>query len=66
VGMAKAQQVGTALPDPIQLAAALPADQFPCFSAALPYLVAGDLDARFEYGLDLMIAGMRAKIPAAG
>jgi len=64
VGMAKARDVATTLPDPAQLAAALPADQFPCFATALPYLVAGDIDARFEYGLDLLIAGLRARIPA--
>jgi AcrR family transcriptional regulator len=57
MGMAKARQVATALPDPTQLAAALPAEQ---------YLVAGDIDARFEYGLDLMIAGLRARVSANG
>jgi AcrR family transcriptional regulator len=66
MGMAKARQVATALPDPTQLAAALPAEQFPCFASALPYLVAGDIDARFEYGLDLMIAGLRARVSANG
>ncbi|MGZ6544331.1 MAG: TetR/AcrR family transcriptional regulator C-terminal domain-containing protein, partial [Actinomycetota bacterium] len=63
VGMAKAREVATTLPDPTQLAAALPADQFPCLANALPFLVAGDIDARFEYGLDLMIAGLRARMP---
>jgi Transcriptional regulator len=43
------------------LIAALPADEFPCFMSSLPYLMQGDIDQRFEYGLDLLIAGIRSK-----
>lgn len=46
---------------PEGLVAALPSDEFPCFMASLPYLMRGDLDERFEYGLDLLIAGIRSK-----
>jgi hypothetical protein len=28
---------------------------------SLPYLMSGDIDERFEYGLDLLIAGIRSK-----
>ncbi len=44
-----------------QLTAALPADEFPCFMASLPFLMQGDIDQRFEYGLDLLLTGLRAK-----
>jgi AcrR family transcriptional regulator len=46
---------------PEGLMAALPADEFPCFMSSLPYLMQGDIDQRFEYGLDLFIAGIRSK-----
>ncbi len=29
--------------------------------ASLPYLMQGDIDQRFEYGLDLLLTGLRAK-----
>ena len=29
--------------------------------SSLPYLMQGDIDQRFEYGLDLLIAGIRSK-----
>lgn len=48
-------------PTPEQLTAALPADEFPCFMSSLPYLMQGDIDQRFEYGLDLLLTGLRAK-----
>ena len=32
--------------------------------SSLPYLMQGDLDERFEYGLDLLIAGIRSKAVA--
>ena len=51
-------------PTPEQLTAALPADEFPCFMASLPYLMQGDIDQRFEYGLDLLLTGLRAKAQA--
>jgi AcrR family transcriptional regulator len=43
------------------LMALLPADEFPCFMSSLPYLMSGDIGQRFEYGLDLLIAGIRSK-----
>jgi AcrR family transcriptional regulator len=49
---------------PEQIAAALPADEFPCFLAALPCLMNDDLDQRFEYGLDLLLNGLRARTGA--
>lgn len=51
-------------PTPEQLTAALPVDEFPCFVASLPYLMQGDIDQRFEYGLDLLLTGLRAKAQA--
>lgn len=38
-----------------------PADQLPCIAAALPHLAANDPDEQFELGLDLMLAGLRAR-----
>ena len=51
-------------PTPEQITAALPADEFPCFLAALPCLMHDDLDQRFEYGLDLLLDGLRARTGA--
>jgi AcrR family transcriptional regulator len=39
----------------------LPADEFPRFLSSLPFLMQGDIDERFEFGLDLLLAGLRAK-----
>ena len=64
VGMMRAAESPAGSPDPERLVAALPADEFPCFVSSLPYLMQGDIDQRFEYGLDLMIAGLRAKADA--
>jgi AcrR family transcriptional regulator len=62
VGMTRATEASVAeSPTPEQLTAALPADEFPCFMASLPYLMQGDIDQRFEYGLDLLLTGLRAK-----
>jgi AcrR family transcriptional regulator len=36
----------------------------PCFSAALPYFVDCDVEAQFEFGLDLLIEGLRTRIAA--
>jgi hypothetical protein len=33
-------------------------------AACAPYLAECDLDAQFEFGLDLMLEGLRAKIGA--
>jgi AcrR family transcriptional regulator len=61
IGVAHASGPLDAPPTPEGLMAALPSDEFPCFMASLPYLMRGDLDERFEYGLDLLIAGIRSK-----
>ena len=47
--------------DPDALARDLPADELPCVAAALPYLADCDVDAQFEFGLDLMLDGLRAR-----
>jgi len=39
----------------------LPADALPCVTACLPYLLDCNFDEQFEFGLDLMIEGLRAK-----
>ncbi len=39
-----------------------PADQLPCIAAALPHLASNDPDEQFELGLDLMLAGLRARL----
>ena len=62
VGMTRSTETSASeAPTPEQLAAAIPADEFPCFCASLPYLMQGDIDQRFEYGLDLLLTGLRAK-----
>jgi TetR/AcrR family tetracycline transcriptional repressor len=40
-------------------------DRFPSFAACAPYLADCDFDEQFEFGLDLMLEGIRAKIGAA-
>ncbi len=40
----------------------LPADRLPCIVAALPYLAACDPDEQFDYGLDLLLAGIAARV----
>ncbi len=47
---------------PEDIARALPLDQLPHLAAHLPYLFHCDFDAEFEYGLDLMIRGLEAKV----
>src|SRR6185369_2652453 len=39
--------------------------ELPNVAACAPYLAECDLDAQFEFGLDLMLEGLRAKIGAA-
>lgn len=36
----------------------------PCFQAALPYFLDCDVDGQFEFGLDLLIEGLRVRIDA--
>lgn len=61
IGVARASGPDDEPPTLEGLMAALPADEFPCFMSSLPYLMQGDIDQRFEYGLDLLIAGIRSK-----
>ena len=43
----------------------LPEDQVPCIVAALPHLAACDPDEQFEFGLDLLLAGIESRVVAA-
>ena len=43
---------------------ALPAAEFPCIVAALPFLEACDMDTAFEFGIDALIEGFQAKVAA--
>jgi AcrR family transcriptional regulator len=43
-----------------QYMASLPADRFPHLMASADQLMAGDPDERFEFGLDLLLAGLEA------
>ncbi len=61
IGVTRASGPEDEPPTPEGLMAGLPADEFPCFMSSLPYLMQGDIDQRFEYGLDLFIAGIRSK-----
>lgn len=54
----------TPQPTPELFMASLPPDEFPCFLSSLPFLMRGDLDERFEFGLDLLLAGLHAKSDA--
>jgi hypothetical protein len=40
--------------------ASLPPDRFPYLLAAGPELMEGGADERFEFGLDLLLSGLRA------
>jgi TetR/AcrR family tetracycline transcriptional repressor len=42
----------------------LPADEFPCLHAAMPWLEDCDMDSAFEFGIDCMIKGFEARIAA--
>jgi hypothetical protein len=46
----------------LELAASLPADEFAALRAISPYFAECDPDEQFEFGLDLMIRGMQAKV----
>jgi AcrR family transcriptional regulator len=43
--------------------AALPPDRFPMLSAHAESIVSGDGDARFEFGLDVLVDGLAAYVP---
>ena len=47
-----------------QLEGALPIDELPNLAASLPHIYACDFDVAFEYGVDLMIRGIEAKVAA--
>jgi AcrR family transcriptional regulator len=64
IGMTRASGSEEQPQTPEALMATLPADEFPCFASSVAYLMQGDIDQRFEYGLDLMIAGIRSKAGA--
>ena len=54
---------GTAeVPDPSEMARLLPADQLPRFVELLPQLTMCDAEADFEFGMDLLIAGLHARL----
>ena len=50
------------LPDPAAVAAALPADRVPHIIAALPHMAACDPDEQFDFGLDMLLAGLLARL----
>jgi len=43
------------------LAGMIAVDELPCISAALPFMADCDVDAQFEFGLDMMLEGLRAR-----
>jgi AcrR family transcriptional regulator len=61
IGVTRAPTFGDKPPTAQALMATFPTEDFPCFMTSLPYLMSGDIDERFEYGLDLLIAGIRSK-----
>jgi hypothetical protein len=48
-----------------QLAGALPSTEFPNLVRLLPLMAECDPEVDFEFGLDLLIAGLRAKVSGA-
>ncbi len=46
------------------VAALLPADRLPCLVASLPHLADCDPDEQFEFGLELLLAGVQARATA--
>jgi len=48
-----------------QLAGALPATEFPNLVRLLPLMAECDAEVDFEFGLDLLIAGLRAKVESS-
>jgi TetR/AcrR family tetracycline transcriptional repressor len=49
----------------VQLAGALPPTEFPNLVRLLPLMAECDAEVDFEFGLDLLIAGLRAKVDAS-
>lgn len=48
-----------------QMGSTVPPDSFPAIAACMPHLTGGDVDEQFEFGLDLMFAGLRERIASA-
>jgi hypothetical protein len=46
--------------------AAMPADRFPFLTRTMEVMMAGTNEERFGFGLDMLIAGFAAQVPAAG
>jgi AcrR family transcriptional regulator len=51
-------------PDADEVAALLDAEQVPSFVSLLPHLVSCDTDENFDFGLELLIAGIGSRIAA--
>jgi TetR/AcrR family tetracycline transcriptional repressor len=58
---ANADAMHAKLPDEA-FAQFLPADRVPCIIAALPHLAECDPDEQFEFGLDLLLAGIETRV----
>jgi len=43
-----------------EVISALPQDRFPTLTALMPHMVAGNREARFEFGLDIFVQGLAA------
>jgi TetR/AcrR family tetracycline transcriptional repressor len=56
--------VHSKLPDEA-FARLLPAETLPCLVAALPHLAECDPDEQFEFGLDLLLAGIASRVTAS-
>ena len=56
---------GTESPTSAEIAALLPAGEVPSFVSLLPHLLTCDTDENFEFGLELIIAGIQARLAAA-
>ncbi len=52
----------TGMPSTDELRRLIPADQFPRLTEMLPYVVACDWDQQFDFGIGLLVAGLKAKI----
>lgn len=61
-GMFGGQAGGEGEFDPVAIAAMLPRDSLPNLAEMLPLVCTGDADNDFEYGLNLMLGGLRAKL----
>jgi AcrR family transcriptional regulator len=48
--------------DPTQPVPTLDASEFPCVAAVLPHMSEQDIDEQFEFGLDLMVTGLAARM----